>query len=182
MSLGRPGGRYSLIFDVKTTSSWTNVFMWIQAKYDIAQGQKSFKKLLVFACFLYVDCSLRTPRSNQKDHKNMSWDKRCRHDDFWIDFWTSKIALGGLLEAFRRRLGGILGGLEVSWMRLGSVLKAKACFLGSVARPGRVTCRKCDRGLFFWRSGSWGNTVWWRRMDLFGPYLETKHSGCYQDL
>ena len=53
------------------------------------------------------------------------------------------------MEAFRRRLGGILDGLEVSWMRLGSVLKAKSWFLGSIRRPGRVTCRKCDRGLFF---------------------------------
>ena len=34
-------------------------------------------------------------------------------------------------------------------MRLGSVLKAKFWFLGSVGRPGRATCRKCDRGLFF---------------------------------
>ena len=78
------------------------------------------------------------------------------------------------------RLGGILGGLEVSWMRLGSVLKAKSWFLGSIRRPGRVTCRKCDRGLFFWRSGSWEHTVWWRRNHCFLAYLPTRTSGCYK--
>ena len=79
------------------------------------------------------------------------------------------------MEAFRRRLGGILDGLEVSWMRLGSVLKAKFWFLGSVGRPGRATCRKCDRGLFFGGLGAEAIRFGGGESGLFGGTYQPGH-------
>ena len=43
-----------------------------------------------------------------------------------------------ILEASWRLLESLGGVLEVCWMRLRSILKATACFVGSLGGPGRA--------------------------------------------
>ena len=54
-------------------------------EYTLSMMLQKVKKIVktgIFSCFLYVGCSLRIIRSNQRKHQKLSWDKRCRHDDF----------------------------------------------------------------------------------------------------
>ena len=87
------------IFEMKTMSSWTNIWMWMRARCYIADPEKRCKNIC-FGWSLRVVCSLKITPSNEEVMKTQVWHKSCRHDDVWIVSLTSWMPLGAFLGIF----------------------------------------------------------------------------------